>query len=287
MTRRHLLWTSALSPLVVAQTEAQTKPLTAGELLARIQKQTGVEWKDPKTVDTFKSGSVDTVVTGIATTFLATHKVLAQAAAKKLNFVISHEPTFYNHLDDVQVFEKDAIYQAKRALIDRNNMVVFRFHDYWHRVRPDGIRKGMVDAMGWGEFADGNLFRFPKKPSLADVASDLKKRLRAGSVRVIGDPAQQIGVAAMMPGAGGSPGQMRLVAREDVDLLVIGETREWETVEYVRDAVDQGRKKSMIILGHAISEESGMVHCASWLKEFVKEVPVEFIAAGEPYWPAK
>lgn len=278
-----MLWTSALGPLAAAQ----AKPLTAGELLARIQKQTQVEWSDPKTVDTFKTGTRETVVTGIATTFLATHKVLERAAAKKLNFVISHEPTFYNHLDDVQGLEQDPVYQAKRALIDRNNMVVFRFHDYWHRVRPDGIRKGMVDAMGWGEFADGNLFRFSKKPTLGQLASDLKKRLNATSVRVIGDPAQPISIAAMMPGAGGSTGQMRLLAREDVDLLVIGETREWETVEYVRDAVDQGRKKSMIILGHAISEESGMVHCASWLKEFVKDVPVEFIAAGEPYWPAK
>jgi putative NIF3 family GTP cyclohydrolase 1 type 2 len=89
----------------------------------------------------------------------------------------------------------------------------------------------------------------------------------------------------MMPGAGGSLEQMRLLARADVDLLVVGETREWETVEYARDAIAQGRRKGLVILGHALSEEGGMRYCAKWLKTFIKDVPVEFVEAGEPFWP--
>jgi hypothetical protein len=27
-----------------------------------------------------------------------------------------------------------------------------------------------------------------------------------------------------------------------------------------------------------------MKYCAEWLKEFIKEVPIEFIAAEEPFW---
>jgi putative NIF3 family GTP cyclohydrolase 1 type 2 len=90
--------------------------------------------------------------------------------------------------------------------------------------------------------------------------------------------------AAMMPGAGGSAAQERLLMSDNVDVLVIGETREWETVEYARDALQQGRKKALIVLGHAASEEGGMRYCAQWIAGFVKEVPVEFIAAGEPFW---
>jgi len=52
----------------------------------------------------------------------------------------------------------------------------------------------------------------------------------------------------------------------NVEVLVIGETREWETVEYTRDAVTEGKKKALIILGHVPSEESGMLECARWLK---------------------
>jgi putative NIF3 family GTP cyclohydrolase 1 type 2 len=85
-------------------------------------------------------------------------------------------------------------------------------------------------------------------------------------------------------GAPGSVTQMKMLQRDDVEVLVAGETREWETVEYVRDAKDMGKKKALIILGHAISEEAGMKYCAEWLREFVTEVPVQFIPAGDPFW---
>jgi putative NIF3 family GTP cyclohydrolase 1 type 2 len=72
--------------------------------------------------------------------------------------------------------------------------------------------------------------------------------------------------------------------RPDVDVLVIGESREWEGIEYARDAVTAGKKKGLIVLGHVPSEESGMEECARWLKTFVSEVPIEFMPSGEPFW---
>jgi hypothetical protein len=33
-----------------------------------------------------------------------------------------------------------------------------------------------------------------------------------------------------------------------------------------------------------VSEESGMKYCAEWLKQFVTEVPVQFVPAPEPFW---
>jgi len=67
-------------------------------------------------------------------------------------------------------------------------------------------------------------------------------------------------------------------------VLLVGETREWETVEYAADAVTQGRNKALIVIGHVPSEQGGMEECTRWLKEFVKEVPVEFVATKEPFW---
>ena len=67
-----------------------------------------------------------------------------------------------------------------------------------------------------------------------------------------------------------------------------GETREWELVEYVQDMIASGQKKALVILGHVVSEQSGMKFCAEWLGPIVPEVPVEFVAASEPFWlPAK
>jgi hypothetical protein len=77
---------------------------------------------------------------------------------------------------------------------------------------------------------------------------------------------------------------MKMLQRDDVEVLVAGESREWETVEYVRDAKDMGKKKAVILLGHAISEEAGMRYCGQWLRSFVKDVPVRFVPAGDPFW---
>jgi hypothetical protein len=66
--------------------------------------------------------------------------------------------------------------------------------------------------------------------------------------------------------------------------LLVGETREWETVEYAADAVSQGRNKALIVIGHVPSEQGGMEECTRWLKQFVKPVPVEFVATKEPFW---
>jgi hypothetical protein len=43
-------------------------------------------------------------------------------------------------------------------------------------------------------------------------------------------------------------------------------------------------RKGLILIGHWVSEDQGMRLCADWLKSFVPEVPVEWIAAGDPFW---
>ena len=46
----------------------------------------------------------------------------------------------------------------------------------------------------------------------------------------------------------------------------------------------QHQKKALIVLGHVVSEQAGMKYCAEWLKGFISEVPIEFIAVAEPFW---
>jgi hypothetical protein len=67
-------------------------------------------------------------------------------------------------------------------------------------------------------------------------------------------------------------------------VLLIGEVPEWETIEYVSDAVAQGRRKALILIGHIPSEQPGMTNCADWLKTFIKDVPVSFVPTIEPFW---
>lgn len=261
------------------------KRITAGQVIDRIKTQVGVPWRT-ETVDTIKAGSPDTPVTGIATTFTATMDVLQRAAASGKNLIIAHEPTFYNHLDKTSDLEGDAVLAAKERFIREHNMVVFRFHDHWHARRPDGVLRGVTEALGWNGYQSADKpFLYSLPPTTLDaLASQIKTKLNIRTMRVIGDPKMRLSKIALMPGAAPSIGQMKALERDDVEALVIGESREWETVEYTRDAIAQGKHKALLVLGHVPSEEPGMLECAKWLKTFVTEVPVEFVPAGEVFW---
>lgn len=271
--------------LPLAALAAQPGPLTARQVIERIQKNVGVPWNS-QTVDTFKAGNPGTPVKGIVTTFMATMDVLQRAAASGKNLIVTHEPTFYNHLDQTSAFEKDPVYQAKRAFIEKNGLVVWRFHDHQHARKPDMVVEGVARVLGWKNAAQpGELPRFVlPETSVARVAADIKRRLKIRTLRVVGDPHMKLTQAALVPGASGAEAQIAALRRDDVELLLVGEIPEWETIPYVRDAAAQGRHKALILLGHVPSEEPGMEDCARWLRTFLPGIPVEFMAAGEPFW---
>jgi putative NIF3 family GTP cyclohydrolase 1 type 2 len=256
--------------------------MTAGQIIERIKKNVGVPWR-AETVDTIKSGTPDTQVKGIATTMMATLDVVQRAAAAGKNMVITHEPTFYSHEDKTEALKDDPTYKFKQDFLDKNNMVVFRFHDHWHAHKPDGIATGMVEALGWAKNVD------PQNPrqflfdnlTLGDLAKQMRDRLKIHAMRVVGDPNLKVHTVA---GNWGYAGSSRPFARPDLDVLVIGEAREWELIEYAADTITSGKKKGLIVLGHIPSEQAGMINCANWLKTFISEVPIEFIAAPEPFW---
>ncbi|MGC2475744.1 MAG: Nif3-like dinuclear metal center hexameric protein [Candidatus Sulfotelmatobacter sp.] len=276
---------AALLALTTTALSAQTK-ITARQLVSEIQKQVGLEWKTD-TVDTFKAGNPDTPITGVAVTMMATMDVLQRASAQGLNFIISHEPTFYAHLDTPEgVPQNDPVWAEKRAFIEKHGLVIWRFHDHWHMRNPDGIEAGNVHKLGWEKFQRPDnqyLFVIPET-TVKNLAAEVANKLDSSVVRVVGDPEMKVTKVGFSPGAAGSEREIHALEQDDVQVLMVGETREWETVEYAADAVSEGRKKALIVIGHIPSEQAGMEECARWLKEFVKDVPVEFVAAKQPFW---
>ena len=105
-----------------------------------------------QTVDTIKSGSANQQVTGIVTTMFSTIKVIEEAAKLNANFIIAHEPTFYNHTDDINWVANNEIVKKKQDLLQQHNIAVWRFHDYWHACRPDGISTGVLKMAGWQQY---------------------------------------------------------------------------------------------------------------------------------------
>src|ERR1700730_6165735 len=272
----------------VSSASAQDRPLTSREVVQRIQEHGGVPWQK-ETVDNFKAGDPDTKVTGIAVTMMATFDVLQRAATSGANLIITHEPTFYNHLDDfaeIPQKENDPVLAEKLSFIKEHHLVVWRFHDHWHKRTPDGIEAGMTHALGWEAFQDKQnqyLFTIPET-TLDNLAAVLNARLELHTMRVVGDPKMKVTGVALSPGSAGMQREIGALEKPEIQLLITGESREWETVEYAADAVSEKKNKALIILGHIPSEQAGMEECTRWLKTFVSEIPVNFVPAAQPFW---
>ena len=87
---------------------------------------------------------------------------------------------------------------------------------------------------------------------------------------------------AVLPGT--VPIQATLTHLPQVDAIIAGEIREWESSEYARDTITAGRDKGLILIGRTLSEDTGMKVCAQWLGSIVPEAPVRWVPAGNPYW---
>jgi putative NIF3 family GTP cyclohydrolase 1 type 2 len=283
------LFAAAVLLLLNASAPAQTQTMTAAQAWVTIQHhyQSALA---PDTVDTLKAGDPATVVTGITTTFLDTMGVLRESVRRGNNLIITHEPTFYNHRDATKAFTDDPIYREKLAYIEQHHLVVYRLHDAIHAdPAGDHILAGLKQALGWEQYPHASGPRGPyfitiPPTTLEQLARFLQSRLNIQTLRVEGKPGLPITHVALLPGSSGLDRQVLALSQPQVDVLIAGEASEWETVEYVRDAVTQDRSKALILLGHEVSEEPGMEQCAKELREVFPALKVDHIMAGQPLW---
>lgn len=280
--------------------------MKAKDVVAQIVKHYGVNIELPSTCDGYKAGDPETEVTGVVTSFMATANVIREAARLGANMIITHEPTYFTGNDKTDWCTNDAVYLAKKKLIDETGMVIWRNHDLIHMTQPDGIYDGFIKEMGWEQYAlppvekqfggEGGMQGFIKgfsdyydlpKTTLGQLAQEFKQKLQMDTVRVIGDTAMPCSRVGVLVG-GGSLGfgieelPMQIMEEKGIDVLVCGEITEWTTCAYIGDAVQLGLPRAMIVLGHERTEEWGMKHMRPWL-EGLLSVPVWFVDAKEPF----
>ncbi len=239
----------------------------------------------PKTVDTIKSGSPEQKVTGIVTTMFATDEVIEKTAKLGANFIIAHEPTFYNHTDDTEWLENSEVYKYKRGLLNKHKIAVWRFHDYIHAHKPDGVITGVLTKMGWLKYYNA------EKPHLITVPSTsfegiiqlVKTKLGIPHVKVIGGKSQLCSRIVLAPGAAGGARQIEAIQKEKPDVVICGELNEWETSEYIRDLRYMGLHTSLIVLGHIVSEEPGLEWLVKWLQPQIPGIQVTHIPSNDAF----
>lgn len=284
LSRREFVAAGAAALISAGAPRLPRAELTAQQAIDRIRAGVGVPWRET-TVDTFKAGDPATVVTGIATAVMATLPILRQAAGAGRNLIITCEPTFYGGNDDPGPRASDPVYLAKKAFIDEHHMVVWRFSDHWGARVPNEFSTALAATLGWAALrsADNPLTYAIPSTTLGALTAHVRARLGVnGSLRVIGTPDIPIRRVLVSPGTTDLLTTVKSLPQADV--ILSGEPREWEAVEYVFDTAAAGQPKGMIAVGRLVSEEPGMRACAAWLRTLFTDVPVEAIAAADPYW---
>lgn len=219
------------------------------------------------TVDTIKTGDPLQKVSGIVTTMFATIEVIKKAISLNANFIIAHEPSYYNHLDETNWLKDDEVYKYKTDLLNKYNIVIWRCHDYIHTHVPDGVLIGVLTAMKWDKYYDAsnpNVVTIPET-SFENIIQLSKTSLNIEHLKIVGNTSQPCKRIVIMPGAAGGVEQITSIQKNQPDLLIVGEINEWETSEYTRDLQLMGGKTSLLVLGHIVSEEPGMQWMLEWL----------------------
>lgn len=274
--------------------------MTVQEVIDGMIRKTGVEpIPEEHTCDKLMTGDRNAEVIKIGTTFMATVDVIKEAAEKGINFIITHEPTWFTGADDTKWVENDPVYLEKKKLIEENNIAIWRFHDHMHMGSEDGIYRGFEKEYDWGKYRIpaedtgdmmdkfGGCYEIPEV-SLRELCKFFKEKSEMQVVQIVGDPDMKVRRVAVLVG-GGSLGlgiehmPMELMHRKNIDLAICGDITEWTLSAYVRDAAQLGMKKGMLVLGHERSEEPGMKYLPEWLQSIVGDIEVEFLDAKEPF----
>ncbi|PSL03304.1 putative NIF3 family GTP cyclohydrolase 1 type 2 [Cecembia rubra] len=269
----------------LASIRLENKDLTIKEVIEILIKDIpGAPFE--RTVDQLRSGNMDQKVTGIVTTMFPTLDVIEQTAKIGANLIVAHETLYYNHQDDTDWLEEDEVFQLKKALIEKNQIAIWRFHDYWHRRRPDGIAEGNLKKLGWEKYYNPEsprLLNLPQPQPLRDILAHIKQQFEIPQVRLVGDLDQVCKSIYLAFGAIDSRMIIAAIQEYQPDLILSGETREWETVERVRDGRLLGKNTALMILGHELSEARGMEFAAEWIQEKIPNIKVSYIASGNPF----
>ena len=234
------------------------------------------------TCDTFKAGDPDTPIEAIAVSWMSTTAALTEAHHRGCQLFITHEPTFYSHMDDDPAFDGDACTLEKRAFLADTGMVVYRCHDVWDRQPGDGILDRWAACLGLTAepVAEETFMRVvPIEPTTAGAfAKDVARRVEPfgqPAALLDGDPDRSVSKVGIGTGAITNSRSYRALG---ADLGVVTELIWWRDARWAGDS-----GFPLVVVDHTVSEEPGMLGLVEYLHRTFPDVRVEYIPTGCPF----
>jgi len=226
---------------------------------------TWVDWED--TCDGFKAGEPDREVTAIAVGWQSTMAALRQAEERGCELFITHEPTFYSHMDDDPAWLATQAARDKAEWLRERGMVVYRCHDVWDRYPERGVLDAWAAFLGLDDAVECDTYH-SVHPVPSTTARELAHRLSwqleplgEQDVHIIGEKwrmVSQLGIGT------GAITNVRELVRLGADCLLVTNDgiNTWREGCWARDM-----GIPMIVVDHRVAEMPGVRELAAYLGE--------------------
>lgn len=236
------------------------------------------------TCDTIKAGDENTELKKVALTMFATVDVIKRVKEWGADFLIVHEPTYYDHMD---IKEDNIVVKEKEKLIIESGITIFRYHDYMHARDVDRITEGERYFLGLKgkvehtPYSASYILTADEPVTALELAKRMEKELNIKHVRIAGE--RNKGAKRIALSFGTPAGVYELLCDESIQMVLTGEACEWKLCEYARDASLLGINKSLIVMGHIPSERDGMRLLELRLSEQYKDIEFKYFECSEVY----
>jgi len=249
--------------------------MKANEFLAHFLDQ--AYWVDKdKTVDRIIHGDGEKEVKNILVVWQNDMDAIEEAARIGADTIMTHEPTFYNHMYEVdrmrewgESHHQLAMARKKIELMDKYGLTVVRNHDVWDRFPDIGIPQAWGRYLGlpdqWADNWERVQYRYDIPPTTLKAFA----RIVAAKAAELGEPhIQYFGpddavVSKVGVGMGCGCSIERFV-RLGCDLSIVCDDAScyWKDISWAREA-----GHSVIRVAHPTSEEAGMITLARYINE--------------------
>jgi len=235
-------------------------------------------WVDTAhTVDTIIAGDANAAITGIAVGWMSYTWALQRAVELNCNVFITHEPTYYGHLDRLEGSFRQAALD-KQAFIQTRRLAVLRCHDLWDQYPGIGIPDSWGAFLGLGEAVESQSY-FRVYDAGGQTAQEVAHQVASRTalfgqpgVQLIGPPEKR--VFRLGSGTGAITPLSVLVQQFHVDMALCTD----DGLVYWRDAAYAiDLEIPVAVVNHSVSEEAGLVNLAAHLRSRFPEIPVHHI----------
>lgn len=252
------------------------------------------KWIDAQdSVDRIVIGDPEKDVSRIGVTWMSTFANVREAVSRGLDLLITHEPTFWTHMNELATVEswpvgspKRETAERKRRFIEEHGLTILRVHDAWDAMPETGI------PWAWARFLDLGTRpaavsdnSFQHRYDIAPVALDALAHRVAAKTAELGEPAVQVvgsgdrGVSKVGIGTGCYCDlEVFLELGCDVSIVCDDSNWYWEGIAFAAD-----HDHPLIRVNHGVSEEPGVIALTEYVNRAFRGVSAEHIPCRAPF----